>query len=334
MTLTAVARRAGVDPSVVSRVLNDDPVLNIRAETRERVLDAVRALGYRPNMAARSLRTARTGTIGLFIPDFANPVYAEIIKGAEESAAAAGCVLVTGSSSAEGVSTQTYLDLLGQGRVDGLLLASGTETPDEQELIAALGLPWLLINRRGREATRYVVADDERAARIAVEHLLEQGHRRIGHVAGPPSADTAQRRQAGWRGALRQAGVVAAEDLVAAADYTPDGGAEAMERLLSLPSPPTGVFVANIASAIGALHTAHRLGLRVPADVSVVAVHDLPLAAHLVPPLTTVRMPLRRLGARAAHLLLSTDPDTVIQEVVSDPIELTVRASTSPPPPY
>lgn len=332
MTLTAVARRAGVDPSVVSRVLNDDPVLNIRAETRERVLDAVRALGYRPNMAARSLRTARTGTIGLFIPDFANPVYAEIIKGAEESAAAAGCVLVTGSSSAEGVSTQTYLDLLGQGRVDGLLLASGTETPDEQELIAALGLPWLLINRRGREATRYVVADDERAARIAVEQLLELGHRRIGHVAGPPSADTAQRRQAGWRGALRQAGVVAAEDMVTAADYTPDGGAEAMERLLSLPSPPTGVFVANVASAIGALHTAHRLGLRVPADVSVVAVHDLPLAAHLVPPLTTVRKPLRRLGARAAQLLLSTDPDTVIQEVVSDPIELTVRASTSPPP--
>ncbi|MEW9516121.1 LacI family DNA-binding transcriptional regulator [Streptomyces tubercidicus] len=328
-TLSDVAAVAKVDTSVVSRLVNNDPRLKIRDTTRKRVLDAIALLDYRPNAAARSLRTARTRTLGLLIPDFANPVYAEIIKGAERAAAATGCALVTGSVKGNGGDADTYLDLLGHGRVDGLLLATPITEAKEAEL-SRLGMPWLLLNHSG-QSRRHVVLDDERAAGIAVDHLIALGHRRIGHISGPRGADTARQRRAGYTAALRRAKIARQTGLVTMADYTAAGGAAAMERLLKLPEPPTAVFVANIASAIGSLHTAHRLGVRIPDDVSVVAVHDLALASHLVPPLTTVRMPMAELGARAVHLMLEGDPHGPVQEVVGEPTELVLRESTAPP---
>jgi LacI family transcriptional regulator len=330
--MSDVAALARVDKAVVSRVVNDDKVLSIRPETRERVLAAIRQLGYRRNMAARSLRTARTGTLGLFIPDFANPVYAEIITGAETEALARGCVLMVGTSTVGGRETKDYLEVLGEGRVDGLLLAGGPITPAEQETLSSLGIPWLLVNRRGSTTARHVILDDTRAALVGVQHLLELGHQRIAHIGGPAGADTARRRRAGYRKALRQYGLVPDPDLDVVADYTPDGGAEATAALLAGGARPTAIFVANVASAIGVLTALRNAGLSVPDDVSVIAVHDLPLADHLVPALTTVRMPLRRLGARAAELLLTTEPGDLISEVVRDPIELIIRRSTAPVP--
>jgi LacI family transcriptional regulator len=330
-TLTDVAQLAGVDKAVVSRVVNADPLLAIRPETRARVEAAIKELDYRPNVAARTLRTARTGTIGLFIPDFANPVYAEIITGAESAALAHGQLLVTASSSVTRHRAQTYLDLLGQGRVDGLLLAGDPVSPREKEALDAFGLPYLFLNRRDPGVDRYVVLDDVRAAAMAVTRLLDLGHTRIAHIAGPASADTAARRLAGYEQALRSRGLPVETDLVVTADYTPQGGADAVRRLLATGVRPSAVFVANVASAIGVLRALQDAGLAVPRDVSVVAVHDLPLAAHLAPPLTTVRMPLRELGARAIELLLSADPSAAITEVVASPIELVERESTAPP---
>lgn len=331
ITIADVAALARVDRSVVSRVINDDPILSIRDDTRRRVLDAIATLGYRPNAAARSLRTTRTRTFGLLIPDFANPVYAEIIKGAEQSAAAVGCMLVTGSSGVTAMTSSAYLELLGHGRVDGLLLATGLSGRDESKELDNLDLPWLFVNRIGPNGHRYVVLDDERAAALAVGHLVELGHVRIGHLAGPRGADTARRRRQGYAKGLRRAGIDPNPAWTIAADYTPEDGFEAMQRFLQSPEHPTAVFVASVAAAVGALHAVHRQGLRVPDDISVVAVHDLALAAHLVPPLTTVRMPLERLGARAIELLLGEDRAKQIREVVSDPIELVVRESTAPP---
>ncbi|EXG80466.1 LacI family DNA-binding transcriptional regulator [Cryptosporangium arvum] len=328
VTLADVAAHAGVDRSVISRVMNSDPGLNIRPETRVRVLASVKALGYRPNAAARTLRTRRSRTIGLFVPDHADPVYAEIVTGAEAAAAERGCVLVTGSGRVAD-SAQPYLDLLADGRVDGLLLAGGvTATP---AALRESGMPWLLLNRSMADATRHVVLDDEGAAAMAVEHLVNLGHRRIAHLAGPDGSDTASRRASGYRAAMRRHGATPDPGLAVRADYTADGGFQAMTELLGRTPRPTAVFVANVTSAIGAVRAAYRCGVRVPSELSIVAVHDLPFAEYLVPALTTVRMPLQELGRRGVEKLTTTDPDAPVSETVGAPMELVRRESTAPP---
>jgi len=331
VTLVDVARVAGVDKAVVSRVVNDDPTLVIRPETRERVKAALEQLGYRPNLAARSLRTSHARSIGLVIPDFSNPVYAEIIAGAEAEAMRRNYVLMAGSSSSVGGSATRYLDLLGEGRVDGLILAGGLVSDDDQTKLEQLGLPWIMLNNRTRKGHRYVVLDDAKAAALAVDHLVALGHTQIAHVAGPSGADTASRRRRGYQQRLKGAGITVPDWYVASGDYTPEGGRKAVDTLLAGGEPPTAIFVTNLASAIGVLDGLRAAGLSVPDDVSVVAVHDLPLAAHLAPPLTTVSMPLQRLGARGVELLLSTDAQSTVEEIASDDIELVVRASTAPP---
>lgn len=330
-----VAAHAEVDPSVVSRVINRDPNLVIRPETRQRVLNAIAALEYKPNAAARSLRTARADTYGLMIPDFANPVYAEIIKGAELAALKTGRLLLTGSSSTPpDLVSGAYVSELGEGRVDGLLLAGNQATGKILDVLTQRRLPWMLLNRQSsRQPARFVALDDEQAAGIAVDHLVQLGHVRIGHVAGPPSAGTARMRRRGYLKALRRAGLPFDEELLVRGDYTPHDGARAMGELLALDRRPTAVFVGNVTSAIGALDTVRRSGLSVPGDVSVIAIHDFEIAAFLSPPLTTVRMPLAELGRRGVELLASTDPNAPVREVVRGPMELVLRDSTAPPGP-
>lgn len=330
VTLADVATHAGVDRSVISRVMNSDPGLNIRPETRERVLASVKALGYRPNAAARTLRTRQSRTFGLFIPDYANPVYAEIIKGAEAAAADRECVLVTGSGRVAD-SAKAFLDLLADGRVDGLLLAGGVRASATLAALRESRMPWLLLNWSMTDATRHIVLDDEGAAAMAVEHLVSLGHRRIAHLAGPDGSDTASRRASGYRAAMRLHGQAPDPALAVRADYTAEGGFQAMTELLGRTPRPTAVFVANVASAIGALRAAYRCGVRVPDELSIVAVHDLPLAEYLVPALTTVRMPLEELGRRGVEKLTTTDPDTPVAETVDGPMELVLRESTAVP---
>ncbi len=216
--------------------------------------------------------------------------------------------------------------------IDGLLLAGGGGSiPQAAERLGRMGTPWLLLNRHHPEATRYVVLDDERAATLAVRHLVDLGHHSIAHLAGPPTADTSNRREAGYRAALSGVGLDSQQAVVEVGDYSHEGGAAAMSRLLTRRQPPTAVFVANVAAAIGALSAAHRAGFDVPGQISIVAVHDLPLAAYLHPPLTTVRMPLEELGRRGIELISSLSADEPIAEVITDPIELIIRGSTAPP---
>lgn len=326
-TLVQVAVAAGVDPAIVSRLLNDDPKLRIRPETRERVLRAIQEFRYRPNAAGRALRTARAGAVGLLIPDFTNPIYAEIIAGAEAAVAERGEVLLTASSSVH--SAADYLELLGQGRIDRLLVAGHTFGATER----LTQLPVLWLNRRPRGATRFVVLDDTRAAAMAVEHLIELGHRRIAHLAGPAEADTARRRGMGYRRALRAAGLEVDPTLEFPGDYTPAGGAAAMAKLLAHRNPPTAVFVANVASAIGAMAQAAESGVPIPGRLSLVAVHDAALAAYLTPALTTVQMPLRELAARGVQMLFDVDETDPVREVVDSPMQLLVRSSTAEPGP-
>jgi DNA-binding LacI/PurR family transcriptional regulator len=326
VTILDVARLAGVDRSVVSKVLSGDTKLSVRPETRDRVLDAVRKLDYKPNYAARSLRTSRASAYGLIVPDFENSVYSRIIEGAQDAALAIDCVLLSASVNSPGVAIRKLADVLGNGTVDGLLIAGTTESEELVRLFRAHGRPVLSLNRRIPGLDRYLVLDDERASEVATRALLALGHERIGHVAGPRHSDTAERRLEGFLRAMGSDGHYVHP--IAHADYTPRGGYLAMQQLLALPDRPTGVVVANVASAIGALSAAQAAGVRIPDDLSVISVHDNNLAEYASPPLTVVRMPLYELGRRGIELITAHPADAEIREVVREPLDLVERGST------
>ncbi|MDT5151908.1 MAG: LacI family transcriptional regulator [Mycobacterium sp.] len=321
VTLASVATAAGVDVSLVSRVLRGQTA-GERAETRERILYHASNLGYRPNTVARSLRTATAGAYGLVVPDFNNPVYGSIIAGAERAAAASNSVILVGSGA--GWKTEDWYNALASGRVDGLLVMGGEAPPE----IVRLGVPYLFVNRAAGGMRRTLTLDDGQASRLAVRHLIDQGHTRIAHIGGPVKADTAERRLSGYREALKDAGLTADSVLVVRGQYTPGGGARALGTLLRRTSDFTAILVANVTAAIGVLSALAHHGIEVPRDVSVVAIHDADIAAYAQPALTTVRMPLQRLGARAIELLREREPDEPIEEVLDRPIQLVVREST------
>lgn len=321
--LRDVAAAAGVDTSVVSRVLSGDRRLSIRPETRQRVLEAAARLQYRPNTAARALKTARTMAIGMIVPDLANVNYATIAQGAEERTGTAGYTLLVASGSV----TERLVDL--HGRIDGLLVGMATsETPRLGDFGGRL--PALLVNRREPCGIPSVTVDDEAGAVLATEHLLALGHRRLGHVAGPQNADTARRRLVGFRAALQAAGLEPDPQTIAETSFDEAGGHVAATRLLRLEPRPTALFVANVRAAIGAMAAASRLGLSVPDDLSIVGFHDAPFASYLSPPLTTVRMPLEEMGYQAVeNLLVLLGGGTVIDVMVATSPELVVRSSTA-----
>jgi LacI family transcriptional regulator len=323
--LRDVAAAAGVDASVVSRVLSGDQRLSVRPETRQRVLEVAASLNYRPNRAATTLKTARTMAIGMVVPDLANPAFSLIALGAEQRASEAGYVLVVIRGSVPGPPA----DL--EGRVDGLLIAAATSGTTYARGHVG-GLPAVLVNRKERGEIPSVIVDDQAGAAMAVRYLLSLGHTRIAHVAGPQNADTARRRRAGYLSELAASGIEPPPDWIVEASYEEAPAQLAATRLLALQPRPTALFAANIRIAIGTLAAIHRLGLRVPEDVSIVGFDDLPLAAYLHPPLTTVRMPLFELGSQAVDSLLSEIGGRRAEDVtVSIPPELVVRASTAAP---
>jgi len=331
VTLKDVAKLAGVDPSIISRVMNNDPAFSVRDSTRKRILGAIGELGYQPNAMGRGLRTSRAGAYGLIIPAFDNPVYASIISGAERAAARYRSVLLTASTAGgQDSNFAGHAAVLRQGRVDGVLLA-GAQHGIRHGDLEQVDVPVIFLNRRSPGSRRFIILDDIGAAAIAVQHLVELGHRRIAHIAGPSTADTATRRRQGYLRAMREADLETSDELVVESDYTSNAGVSAAEQLMRLRRRPSAVFVANAVSAIGAIHAFRRGGLDVPAEMSVVTVHDLPFAAHLEPPLTTVRMPLEKLGERGIELLHDLPESAAIEEVVTDSMELIVRESTAPP---
>jgi LacI family transcriptional regulator len=331
--LIDVAEAAGVTVSTASRVLNGDPTVSARPETRARISEAAAQLSYIPNALARGLRQARTMTIGLVLPDVAYAVNAEIIRGAERSAAAEGYVVLIADAAEFGPTGIAYERLVMEGRVDGLLVASSIVGETALDSLRDLPLPVVHVNRRGGRSGISVSLDDERGVALAVDHLVELGHTRLGHIAGPPELDTARRRRAGFISRMGEHGLAAPPRYVPRTTLNEAGGFEAMNRLLAVRRPPTAVVASSFAAAVGALSAVARAGLRVPDDVSVVAFHEASIGAYLNPRLTTVRMPLAEMAEEAVRTLrLLIDGSEAHDIVVESPSpELIVRDSTAPP---
>jgi len=309
-TLADVARMAGVVAMTASRAINESGYVS--AEVRQRVLDAVKKLNYRPNMVARQLRVRHLNAIGILLPDIANPFSTKLIDGVRQVFDAAGyttfIAITSGSIQQEKASLQAFVD----HRVDGIIVATrGTKMGDEVlRDISRRGIPTATIGRPVKlPSVDCVTANHWQGAFDAVTHLISIGHRNIGFVGISPEDRLSLRRYCGYAAALEQAGLeVSTEYIVgppnAPAFATQEDGFAGMLNLARLRQPPTAIFARNDFTAIGAMRAAHTLGMRVPDDVAIAGFDNIPLAAFTTPPLTTVAQPIAEQGSAAAQFLL------------------------------
>ena len=299
-TLSDVAARAGVSVSAVSRVLSNAPETRVSEETRDRIRRAARDLGYRPNSAGRALRSARSNVVALIVPDLMNALFVELVRGVEDAAIEQDYLVLMGRTEDIEPGGERAQKLLGEGRVDALLLQPG----DKPLPLEALGgfadtRPVLLLNSVAEDGPGSATMPDEVGARVATRHLIDLGHERIAFANGIPESHTAARRGRGFRGEMAAAGLEVDESLITTYGYTPSDGERAAAQLLAATPRPTAVFVANVNAAVGLLAYARKAGVQVPRDLSVVALHDSWTAANTWPPLTTVTMPWYELGRSA-----------------------------------
>jgi DNA-binding LacI/PurR family transcriptional regulator len=331
-TLEEVAALAGVSRATVSRVVNGSP--KVSPAVRAQVERAVAKLGYVPNRAARSLVTRRADSVALVVSEphtrfLSEPFFAGTVRGVSAALADTGVqlLLLIAHDLPDRGRLERYV--VG-GHVDGVLLASLHGDDPLPGTLERAGVPAVLVGRpAGTGPASYVDADNRGGARQAVDHLVRRGRRRIATIAGPQDMGVGQDRLDGWRDGLRAAGLAADDDPVEAGDFTEEGGAAAMARLLARPGRPVdAVFAASDLMAAGALRALRAGGRRVPDDVAVVGFEDSAVARYAQPPLTTVRQPIEEMGRQATRLLLAkVAGEAAGMHLILD-VELVVRAST------
>src|SRR5579875_600668 len=332
VTLRDVAAAARVDPSAVSRVVNNDPRVSVSEATRQRILEKVAQLGYRPNVGARGLRTSKTWTIGFVLPSLGNPMYEPIVRGVETEAHERGYGIVLGSQ-IEGRSPGTFASLLQEGRVDGLLVASSSLHDDFiRDIIEHGPGPVVPVNRRVEGVKSCVVVNDEAASAKAVHYLAGLGHELIGGIFGPSEIDTAIRRKKGFLEAVAEASVSSVG--VDRPGGTAEHGYTAARQILRDAPEVTAIYASTLLMGLGVLRAAAEEGRAVPSSLSVICLHDNPaVSAYLVPPLTTVRLPTEEMGRRAVQLLIERaegGPERAI--MIEGDGEILERASSGPAP--
>lgn len=312
MTTNAdIAKAAGVSPAIVSRIVNGDKTLRVSDKTRERVLALVKELDYSPNIAARTLKASKTGVIALVVHDLTSSVYAEIIEGAHKAAATYGKAILVGEAGAR-ANDNSHLEALISGRgVDGLILQGAEKEMDKTlERAARHKMPTVLLQTGDPQKATVIQLDDQHAGRAATEHLLERGHRAIGYIGISDGLLFSDGRKAGWQQALRAKGIDPQPNWCTLGGNKFEGGVQATADLLRKAPDITGIVVGNIVSAIGVLAELHDQGRNVPEDISVIAVHDIPLAEYLRPSLSVVKMPLNALGQTAVKSLCEAEEKT------------------------
>jgi len=333
-TLRDVAAAARVHPATASRALNPETRLLVSEETARRVMAAAVKLGYRPNPVARSLRTRRSHTVGVLIPDLNNPLFPPIVRGLEDKLAAAGYVALIGNTDADASRERLIFEQMRARHVDGFVLATATLHDRLLAEVAAADLPVVLMNRLSQDYSFPAVSvDNEQGARMAVSHLARLGHTRIAHIAGPQEASTGVSRLRGFREGMAAHGLEVREGLIAyAGRYTVEDGTRCARELLTVQGGFTAVAAGNDMLAVGCYAALDEAGLQCPDDISVIGFNDMPFIDRLRPPLTTVRFPHYQLGTEAAQLLLERigEREGPVKILYLAP-ELVVRGSTAAP---
>ncbi len=326
-TIQDVAKKAGVAPMTVSRVINQSGYAS--AEVRARVLAAVEELGYMPNTLARSLRIRRTHTLALILTDITNPFFTTLARGVEDSASEAGYTVLFGNTDESEEKEMRYLETILQKRVDGILLVPAGSSAVTVERIRQNGTPLVLLDRRvSVEAVDVVRCDSEDGAYHLTRLLLELGHRQIDLINGPMRVSTAADRAAGFCRAMRESGI--SDPHVHFGVFNQDSGYALTRQALNQQPRPTALIAANNFLAIGALKAVRDSGLDVPDEIALAAFDDLPAGMWVDPFLSAAIQPAYEMGRRAARLLLGRldGSETGPAQEILLPVELVVRHSS------
>lgn len=330
-TIRDVARLAGVSAATISRYLNGH--LAIPAATETRINEAVKRLNYTANHSARTLSLGRTRMLGLVLPDITNAFFASFASAAEDHAFARGYSLILCNTRNDPGREEHYLNLLKSRQLDALILLPTNPQLTYEQVAKLDGLPIIIADEdiSGLNGPKVFVENVE-GGHIATRHLIESGHRRIAHIAGPASFLSGKERFEGYRRALDEYGIPFRAEYVIHGPYEAGFGMEAARNLLKLALPPTAIFAASDLTALGVLQVVRELKLGVPQDISLVGFDDMPYAQLLLPALTTIRQPVEEMGRCAVDtvigLLAGTPPATNETRL---PLTLIARDSVSPP---
>lgn len=334
VTLKDVANRAGVHPATASRALNPETRLLVSEQTADRVLAAAEALGYRPNPVARSLRTRRSHTVGVLIPDLTNPLFPPIVRGIEDRLAEEGYVALIGNTDADERRERMVFEQLRARHVDGFVFATATVGSAMMDIAARAEVPVVLVNRTSEQHTfPSVCVDNERGLAMAVTYLAGLGHRRIGHIAGPQDVSTGLARYRGYLSAMRAAGLpIEPEFVTIAKSFSIEEGERCCRILFESKADVTAIAAGNDLLAMGCYAALEGSGLNCPDDLSVVGFNNMPFVDRLRPPLTTVSFPHYQVGIEAGSMILEriASLEGPVKILYLAP-ELVVRGSARPP---
>jgi len=327
-----VARIAGVSTATVSRVLAHPD--KVRQKTRDTVLEAVRRCGYTPNSVARNLRKRRTMTVLVVVPNLANPVFAQILRGIDDELTQSDYGLVIGNLDNCEEREARYVELALSRQVDGVILMNGRIPESDKRTMREAGLPMVAMCAAiADDKIPNVVVQDREASRAAVAYLVDLGHRRFGYIAGPASNIIAAERLAGFLQGFKEAGLSESAFVKWEGRFVFSAGVAAAEAFLTLKDRPTAIYASCDESAIGFIKVVRAAGVRVPEDVSVIGFDGIEFADYVEPTLTTFRQPLHELGRKGASILMKMIHKQMQPEdwSVRLPLELLERDTTCPP---
>src|SRR5215210_8071865 len=333
VTLRDVARVAGVHPATVSRALNEETRALVNEETARRVLKAADELGYRPNPIARGLKTNRSYTVGVLIPDLTNPLFPPILRGIEDRLETAGYTPLTANTDNDPERELVDSQTMRARQVDGIIAATARRDHRLHDALLEAGIELVLVNRRQDQLpVSSATADDRMGMRLSVEHLVSLGHTRIAHLGGPLDYSTGLDRHESFHETMRAAGLEPDPELVLVAEaFTESEGARLCEQLMAGGRDFTAVAAGNDMLALGCYDVFAERGVRCPDEISVVGFNDMTFAARFQPPLTTIHIPHYEIGKAAGELMLERlqDPDPEPRDIRLEP-SLVVRDSTAP----